>query len=251
VLAAASQKDNWSQAEKNEHYHRFRDTQAKTAKDVFNGLAADLGSHVPSQDRVGLVRSGGEWVDRVLGWLREGLSSGAIDTDELHKIRDQIGTIRSEYRVLRQAQVEGLDAELSRPPRPIPVLTEDQVREYSRRNVSPEPMGRATEEPATETVPAETPQVRHSTDFSEVEWFGVRYTFTKTQALAVSEWWTARENKTPAVRDETVITEIGSQNNDKTRALRDLFKGHPAWGTMIVPGPRKGTHQLDEPVQRK
>lgn len=91
------------------------------------------------------------------------------------------------------------------------------------------------------------PPARHSADFTSVYWYGDNYHFTEKQAMAVSEWWTAWKNRTPALRDETVITEIGLQVKDKRQAIRDLFKGHSSYGNMIVVGPRKGTHQLADP----
>ncbi len=84
-----------------------------------------------------------------------------------------------------------------------------------------------------------------------MHWHGADYDFTAKQAMAVSEWWAAWENKTPFIRDETVIMEIGLNAKDKSRALFDLFKGHPAWGTMIVQGRPRGTHGLAEPTKKK
>ena len=83
---------------------------------------------------------------------------------------------------------------------------------------------------------------RHSKDFSFVHWNGTDHSFTKTQADAVSEWWQAIVNGTPDLRDETVLAEIGAKGRNPN--LRDIFKDHPAWGTMIVRGIRKGTHRL-------
>lgn len=91
-----------------------------------------------------------------------------------------------------------------------------------------------------------TNQPCHSSDYASVHWFGADYTFTSKQADAVSEWWAAWQNGTPALHDDTVLAELESNARGKPHALRDLFKGHPAWDTMIVRGPRQGTHQLQE-----
>lgn len=87
-------------------------------------------------------------------------------------------------------------------------------------------------------------------DFSDFTWNGSRHTFTKMQAMAVSEWYHAYMNGNPELRDETVLSEIGSCANDKSRGLRDLFKGHPAWGTVIIHGTSNGTHRLADPPKK-
>jgi hypothetical protein len=77
-----------------------------------------------------------------------------------------------------------------------------------------------------------------------VVWYGADYTFTATQAAAVSQLWQAWQNGTPDVGDQTILESIGSQ----ARRLLDLFRDgnemHPAWGTMIVDGGTKGAHRL-------
>ena len=70
----------------------------------------------------------------------------------------------------------------------------------------------------------------HSADFRTVRWFGTDYTFTPTQAAIVRQLWDAWEDGAPGIGQETLTTEAGSES---TR-LRDLFREHPAWGTMIT-----------------
>jgi hypothetical protein len=86
-------------------------------------------------------------------------------------------------------------------------------------------------------------EVRHSTDFRSAYWYGQTFAFTANQAACVRIWWEHWERGTPDVGDATVleITEIQNGRIDL------VFRGHDAWGTMIMPGTTKGTHRLKEP----
>ncbi len=88
------------------------------------------------------------------------------------------------------------------------------------------------------------PLARHSVDFVSVHWFGIDYDFTATQAACVKALWTAWENKTPVMQEQSILTEAESSGS----RLRDVFeKGkHPAWGTMIAKA-GKGRFRLQEP----
>lgn len=80
----------------------------------------------------------------------------------------------------------------------------------------------------------------HSLDFHSVRWFGRDYEFTAGQAACVAVLWRAWENGTPAVGGETILVEAGLAS----RRLDLIFRNHPAWGTMIVPGVRRGNYRL-------
>ena len=60
---------------------------------------------------------------------------------------------------------------------------------------------------------------------------------------AIRILWNAGKNSTPEVGHDYILVEIGS---DSSR-LRDIFKGHPAWNTMIVSGETAGSFRLFEP----
>lgn len=98
--------------------------------------------------------------------------------------------------------------------------------------------------PASDVQPNES--FRHSEDFTSVHWCGNDYNFTKTQAACVKVLCEAWENKTPALKEETILEKAGSCGN----RLRDVFdKGkHPAWGKMIVTV-GKGRFQLQKPKE--
>lgn len=84
---------------------------------------------------------------------------------------------------------------------------------------------------------------RHSVDFRSVHWLGTDYNFTPPQAAAVELLWKAWENKTPDIGGDTLAEKIGSE----AKRPRDIFKGHPALGSMIKKGNTKGSYRLIEP----
>jgi hypothetical protein len=99
----------------------------------------------------------------------------------------------------------------------------------------------------TTTTPVHQPlpPARHSKDFRSVHWFGVDHSFTPTQAACVKVLWEAWENATPDLGQETILEhpEVEAESG----RLVDLFKGHAAWGTMIVKGKSAGAYRLAEP----
>lgn len=86
-------------------------------------------------------------------------------------------------------------------------------------------------------------QARHGPGFSCCWWYGAYHTFTASQARAVAVLWEAWENDTPDVRQELLLDAAGSES----RRLDNLFRGHAAWGTMIVVGPLRGLFRLAGP----
>lgn len=93
----------------------------------------------------------------------------------------------------------------------------------------------------------DTEQVAYSPGFRSVHWFGTDYSFTGQQGAVVQILLEAWEKGTPDVGDATLLEKAGSES----KRLKDVFKNHPAWGTMIVQGETKGTHQLAEPAKKK
>lgn len=99
------------------------------------------------------------------------------------------------------------------------------------------------------SIVAESPHSQlgatHSPDYRSVNWFGVPFTFSPTQAACVKVLWLAWENKTPEVGDATILEEADSD----AERLPLVFRDHDAWGTMIVKGSTKGTHRLANAAQ--
>jgi hypothetical protein len=85
---------------------------------------------------------------------------------------------------------------------------------------------------------------RHGLDFRSVYWFGAEYGFTGTQAACIKVLWQAWANKTPDVRQQALLDAADAD----TERLDHLFRDHPAWKAMIVPGTTKGTYRLAPPT---
>lgn len=85
----------------------------------------------------------------------------------------------------------------------------------------------------------------HSPDFRSVRWHGTEYSFTGNQAACVKVLWDAWQNGASDVGDEMLLNAVDAAS--PPRSLRDVFRDHPAWGTMIVAGGSKGSHRLAEP----
>lgn len=83
---------------------------------------------------------------------------------------------------------------------------------------------------------------RHSVDFASVFWEGDKYTFTAAQSQVIRLLWEAMDNLTNEVRQETLL-EAASSDSD---SIKELFRGHPAWSKLIIPGATKGTYRLAE-----
>lgn len=81
---------------------------------------------------------------------------------------------------------------------------------------------------------------RHSPDFRSVHWDGTDHAFTANQAAIVKQLWEAYENGTPDVGGDTLL--VGADAD--TKQIKDVFKKHPAWRSMIVEGSTKGTYRL-------
>lgn len=94
-------------------------------------------------------------------------------------------------------------------------------------------------ESASKSQPA-----RHGPDFRSVHWYGTDYSFTVMQAAVVAVLWESWKNGTPDVGNAKLLSLAGGSGD----RLRDVFKDHPAWGTIIVDGKTKGSTRLCEPT---
>ena len=88
-------------------------------------------------------------------------------------------------------------------------------------------------------------QAVHSPDFHSVNWFGTEYTFTPNQAACVKLLWEAWDQGTPEVGGDYLIETADIQSSSKR--MDTVFREHPAWATMIVPGEKKGNYRLAKP----
>jgi hypothetical protein len=83
----------------------------------------------------------------------------------------------------------------------------------------------------------------HGPGFRDVTWCGTKHIFTPKQAACIRVLWEAWEQGNPWVADGTVLEKASV--GDKQR-LRDVFKDHAAWTTMIAQGPQQDLHGLQE-----
>ena len=82
---------------------------------------------------------------------------------------------------------------------------------------------------------------RHSPDYAMVVVNGREYHLSSLQAAAVRVLHEAHVQGVPELRGAYVLEAIESAS----RSLSDLFKGSPAWGTLVVSGMTRGTYRLD------
>ena len=98
------------------------------------------------------------------------------------------------------------------------------------------------------------PKPTHSVDFTSVDWFGIRHTFTKgNQATSVQVLWNAWESGGHTLSQETIGDRIQSAavRFELAKVFRRRKHGggyerHPAWGTMIQQA-TKGSYRLVAP----
>ena len=99
---------------------------------------------------------------------------------------------------------------------------------------------------------------RHSPDFHSVRWEGQEFTFTPRQSLVVQLLYEAHSKGVPEVGQNRILEDVGSLEKP-TRGrllkpptrLRDLFRNHPAWGSLIVQGAKRGNYRLSLPSAKK
>lgn len=125
--------------------------------------------------------------------------------------------------------------------------------------IPPGPTGRPGDRPAGPRPSAVSgwasgPDPKHLSDFRQVYRPGLLgrdgspagpvFTFSAKQALAVGELWAAEEGGSPEVQERQLLAAADSDSD----RLADLFKRHPAWGTLIVRGVLPGTFRLAGPA---
>ena len=72
--------------------------------------------------------------------------------------------------------------------------------------------------------------LRETPDCAAVEWAGVRHEFDEHQRMVVARLWSRREDDEPYESGARLLALSGS----RAGSLKELFKGHPAWGVVVV-----------------
>jgi len=80
-----------------------------------------------------------------------------------------------------------------------------------------------------------------SDDYRSAAFRGQRYSFTSRQAQVIEMLHKAFAKGTPALGKDHILEQLESSNS----RLRDTFKKHPAWGSLIVSGEKRGTYRLN------
>jgi len=84
-------------------------------------------------------------------------------------------------------------------------------------------------------------EFRHSPDYRRVTWQDTEFRFTPMQSHVVRLLHEEFENGRDEVGNVFLIEGAGSY----AKSLKDMFKRTTAWGNLIIPGERKGTHRLN------
>lgn len=91
----------------------------------------------------------------------------------------------------------------------------------------------------------------HTPDFCSVNWNGIKYHFTKTQAACVKVMWNSWDAGHREMQQATILTEADSSSSRLSNVFRVKVKGknrstpHPAWGAMVIPGAVDGSFRLN------
>ncbi|MCL0099936.1 hypothetical protein M1O55_03595 [Dehalococcoidia bacterium] len=94
--------------------------------------------------------------------------------------------------------------------------------------------------PATLEPSPQVEEFRHSPDYATVIWKGQPFYFNRHQAACVSLLHEGWMNGTEILGGHYLLSAIESASR-----MSDLFKHHPAWGSLIVLGERKATYRLN------
>ena len=101
------------------------------------------------------------------------------------------------------------------------------------------------EKAVTVSTVVQTPPIdrlfSHSADYRSVSFRGTQLSFTPRQAQVIEMLHRAFMDGTPDIGKEFILEKLESPNS----RLRDTFKGHEAWGSLIVPGSSRGTYRLN------
>jgi len=100
--------------------------------------------------------------------------------------------------------------------------------------------------PSDGGVPLAGP-LSHSPDFAAVNWYGTVYEFRGRQRLVVAALWDAMREGYHSMSQDSLL-ELAECEGGR---LRDVFRGNPAWGTLIIPavfaGGRPGAFRFAPP----
>ena len=94
--------------------------------------------------------------------------------------------------------------------------------------------------PISETS-SQSQEFGHSADYRRVDWRGKRFRFSPMQSQVVR----LLHEEFKEGRDELGAAVLLEGSDSLGKYLRDIFRRHCAWGTLIIKGEGKGTHKLN------
>ena len=133
----------------------------------------------------------------------------------------------------------------------------DLIGQATLRHLEPkfdelkEAMAQRAGAPVTSDIVRSCRGITVTVDCRSMCWGTQEYTFTDKQAAAVRVLFEARQSNVPHLSQLTILdransTTIEASDGTNPPRLRDLFRGHPAWGAVIVSSSR-GTYRLADP----
>ncbi len=174
---------------------------------------------------------------RILFYLGEELNRG-VDHPHLHAIAGAL----KETEELTKGQLEILKCQrLVAPTRYhrgalVKLLPKGKLKLEQWGQAAPE-----TDSPPSSETSSESQEFEHSSDYRRVDWRGKRFRFSPMQSHVVRLLHEEFKRGGGALGDAGLLE--GSYSTGKY--LRDIFRRHCAWGTLIIAGESKGTHKLN------
>ena len=119
----------------------------------------------------------------------------------------------------------------------IPNITPEGLLEVKKiAQTSPQP------DPPPISEPSPEPQeFEHSVDYRRVDWRGKRFHFSPMQSQVVR----LLHEEFKEGRDELGAAVLLEGSDSTGKYVRDIFRRHCAWRTLIIKGEGKGTHKLN------
>ena len=119
----------------------------------------------------------------------------------------------------------------------IPNITPEGLLEVKKlTQATPQP-----DSPQVSETSSEPQDFWHSADYRRVDWRGKRFRFTPMQSHVVRLLHEEFKRGGGELGDVWLLERSGSTG----KYLRDIFRRHCAWGTLIIAGESKGTHKLN------
>ena len=119
----------------------------------------------------------------------------------------------------------------------IPTITPQGLLEVEKiAQEAPQP-----DSPPSSETSSESPEFGHSADYRRVDWQGKKFRFSLMQSRVVR----LLHEEFKEGRDELGAAVLLEGSDSLGKYLRDIFRRHCAWGTLIIKGEGKGTHKLN------